>query len=319
MGGIDDRYEEAAEAREVREAREAGETGGVAEAPPEPLLSAALAVEAGRAAPLREPDRREILAEARRLRGRRTGTVVALGALAVAGIGAGAALLGDGSTTRTTTASGAVAVASPPPSHFVPRGWPTTTAVPTPPQATVSTPPKYVTGTPWASLPPGASGGPPVPPALYATEDAASAVGWGIRADIFTNIWFLPERSVVRVYITDMARQGEFLADMRAKLPTLDDRMVEFAQGARSKTACEAEMQRLPMTASGLPFRMFSGSANIECSELTVGVDDPSAAQAYFDDPAHGFTGTGIAVRAVPGQPVHQLADEVPPTGSARP
>lgn len=318
MGGIDDPYEDAAEAREPREA---GEPGGVAEAPPEPLLSAALAVEAGRAAPLREPDRQEILADARRLRGRRTGTVIAVGALAVAGIGTGAALLVGSPATRAASTSAAPAIGSPGPSHFGPWGWPTTTVVPmpaTPPTLAVVVP-KYVTGTPWTSLPPGASGGPPVPSALYVTEGAASYVGWGVRADIFTTIQFLPERGVVRIYITDMARQGEFLADMRAKLPTLDDRMVEFAQGARTKTACEAEMQRLPTPATGLPFHIFTASPNTECSELTVAVDDPVAAQAYFDDPAHGYTGRGIAIRAERGQPVRQLAEEVPPTGSARP
>ncbi|MGA4542342.1 hypothetical protein ACPA54_20350 [Uniformispora flossi] len=308
MGGIDDRYEEAAMATDVTEA------------PPEPLLSAALAVEADRAAPLREPDRREILAEARRLRGRRTGTVIAVGALAVAGIGVGAALLGGDPATRTMPVAGVPAIASPSPSHFVPGGWPTVVGAPatTPPTA-ATVMPKYVTGSPRTPLPPGASGGPPVPPALYATVGAANYVGWGAGADIFTTVQFLPERGVVRVYITDMARQGEFLAGMRANLPTLDDRMVEFAQGARTKTACLAEMQRLPMTATGLPFHMFTAVPNTECSELMVTVDDPAAAQAYFDDPAHGYAGRGIAIRAERGQPVQQLASEAPPTGSARP
>lgn len=324
MGGIDDRYEDAAEAGgagEVGEVGEAGAAEGMAEAPPEPLLSAALAVEAGRAAPLREPDRQEILADARRLRGRRTGAVIAVGSLAVAGIGVGAALLG-GSTARTMPTRGVPAIASPGPSHFVPSAWPTTTVVPMPatrpPTAAIAMP-KYVTGTPQTPLPPGASGGPPVPTALYATVGAANYVGWGVRADIFTTVQFLPERGVVRVYITDMARRGEFLAGMRANLPTLDDRMVEFAQGARTKTACQAEMERLPMTATGLPFHMFTAVPNTECSELMVTVDDPAAAQAYFDDPAHGYAGRGIAIRAALGQPVRQLASEAPPTGSARP
>ncbi|MCF2533003.1 hypothetical protein [Yinghuangia soli] len=173
----------------------------------------------------------------------------------------------------------------------------------------------HQTAAPGTARPPGTpSGGPskvavgPDPEGLHYLSEAVLHLGQDEYGDIYGGMKVDDCKCSLTVYLTDIGRQGEFLAALQQRTSPIAPGLVTFTRSMFTTSRCRQLTGDVmdALAARSLPFvisRAWTGSG---CSALNLGVDDVAAAQVYFADPANlaGFEGLVIAVEFSSSPPV---------------
>jgi hypothetical protein len=160
---------------------------------------------------------------------------------------------------------------------------------------------------------------------LRAAADAAGRLrGEGPVRDVYSDVALSPDYRGVDVYISDLARAPEYVDAMRALDPSADTGLVVFYEAPHSRAECDAEQARILAAQPGMPFRVNTLSASLGCRSINIGTDDPTAAQAYFADPATSPVGADYPIAVYPSAPASAMSEGMPagpggPSASASP